>query len=340
MVIRLKHANKTFLTFSFLITAGIAFFGFCSSPQNGKNISRKIQDYPSRLEKILDNLETLVHETHSEDPLVREMAERVIAKIHQKELAVYLNPNLAGNIYEGAYFGYRKQGSDPHIAFSPYIVDLYETHPSIVYAIIMHESKHADSFFHNRKYYLSVEGNPIEEYMFELDSYHIEAMFIRDYVMTNKKFKPTKFENFLATSFIENNLRRFSYGALGTDAQLTYYLNDLIRSDKRKDEKYAELDRITDSILKQNYRESDEPGQRFNRTVPLHTMVKFYVQFVRDIETYPFTQADYLKTKNFNLKTDKPELYEKFTELVKTFNENRESFNYIAVIKKNFLDID
>ncbi|EPG66417.1 hypothetical protein [Leptospira wolffii] len=309
----------------------------CSSISKTNDVNSPPSDnYGPRLETILNRLIGLVNHSKVDNNLIQKLLYNGATRINSDSLRIQVDPSLPKSIYGGAEFAFDNLGDNPRISVSPYLIDLFEKRPSIVFSILIHEFQHSDSFFSNKKGFVQTRKNPIEKYLYELDAFHVEAVFIRDYMEGNRDFQLSEFEKFLSNSFSKDNLGMFSYGFYKFDMNLIFSLNDMTHSNKAKEVKYEELARVTDEILNDDYEKYNEDWVQFNQVVPLYTIATLYTQFVRDIETYPMTDRDIARMSNFNLKRDNPKAYTKLEEINRKLKKYGNRLDFIIKIQEKY----
>ena len=127
-------------------------------------------------------------------------------------------------IFGGAEFEVNWDTGNNVIKVGHNLIDLYSTHPSLVYSILIHEMKHAVDYHFDKEAFRNQEIDPYEKIMYEMDASFVEAEFITDIVINN--YSITEFEKLVYESNIEDGLRMFSILALQCDIQIVYGLYD------------------------------------------------------------------------------------------------------------------
>lgn len=253
----------------------------CATTGQEKKTDADLAPKARKLEYIIQELITLTK--NSPDKFIRITINDTIARIKNKELTIVINPTFSNDILQGAAFAFRDQGKDPIIEVSPDLVDSYDKNPSLVYSILMHEFTHAVSFFGNKERYIYVKDNPLEKYFYELDAYHIEALFINIYILSNPAFKPTKFELFLAASLSKDNLKIFSNYFLGLDMSLAFYLNGIPGMKNNEKEKLVLVDDVLRKIDNIEFDSHADEEINFLKIIPLRSVLHFLPQTLYDI---------------------------------------------------------
>ncbi len=260
----------------------------------------------------------------------------VVPRIKTGELRVAIDPSLPSAVLQGAEFNYRNRGERPTVAVSPEFVDSFEKNPSLVFSILMHEFTHAYSFFNDRSGYVHVRNNPLEHYFYELDSYHLEALFIRTHILTEKRFTPSKFETFLSSSFSGNNLAEFSYFMLAYDMRLAFHLNRIARSNRSETEKLAMIDDVIRKIESVDLDSLSDSRERFVAIVPLRTLLKFLPQTIHDIHYFAQNPEERGDASGFVLSYSYPAYHAKLLALNKLHADHSRYYAYHKKFVRSF----
>jgi len=131
---------------------------------------------------VLNELDSLVHNTSPGNELIRTRFDYVLNKIKSREVVIVYDSLLKYSIDSCSSFGRKKDSSAMFIGFGPFFVDLYPQNRSTAYAILIHEFQHAYDYYTNREGYEIGLTNPIEKEYFEVDAMALEAYFVRDYL--------------------------------------------------------------------------------------------------------------------------------------------------------------
>ncbi|MEM7183035.1 MAG: hypothetical protein AAF518_19145 [Spirochaetota bacterium] len=116
-------------------------------------------------------------------------------KVNQKKLSFQIDPERAANM-RGVRFVVTKQNK-PVIVISEKLIASYNPKYSIVYSMLIHHFQNAKAFFTDENYLELSKNSPIEKYLYSLDAYHMEALFIKEYIKNNPRYKLTAFEGYL-----------------------------------------------------------------------------------------------------------------------------------------------
>lgn len=204
----------------------------------------------------------------------------------RQELSIVIDYSLTEDIYEGMGFtmGHPQTGL-PAIVISSYFLKIYDKHPSIFYSALMHEIAHVYDFFTNNESFSNSEENMLEKYLYEMDAAYIEALFIRDILITNK-IPLTRYEKFLVNSLEKDNLAAFSVGFKAVDMNMVYNLVGLSRGDLLKKEKIKRVAVCGEEILNRFTRpEKELDWEEYCSLVELWSFCQYVPQILVDIES-------------------------------------------------------
>jgi len=256
------------------------------------------------------------------------------AKFKEKKLGITIDPDLDEDIYSGMQFQCDTAMKQlPVILVSPYMIRLYKDVPSIVLSALVHEMQHAKSYFDNTKYFVAMRNSDLENYLYELDSYNIEANFITAYLAA-RGYSLTPFEQFLAASYKEDNLSNFSFGMLGHNMELAFYLNGIERKQVSYEHKIGMVSKVITDLLALDFDDTGGDWDRYKQAVTPFSALKFTPQVVRNIEGMHGKIKD---NDNYQMKAQNPELYNRLLELEKKFLAMSKHYTgYLKQIQKKF----
>lgn len=268
-------------------------------------------------EAILGDLHGLINDrTIQGNANVAAVVKLSFAKFKEKKLGITIDPELDEDIFNGMQFQCDTDMKEvPVILVSPYMTRLYRSVPSIVLSALVHEMQHAKSYFDNTAYFVAMHRSDLESYLYELDSYNIEANFINAY-LSARRYDLTPFEQFLAKSYREDNLSNFSFGMLGYNMELAFYLNGIERKQATYEQKMGLVNTVIDDLLAQKFNAAGEAWNRYRQTVTTFSALKFTPQVVRNIEGMHGKIRD---NDSYDMKNQNAELYAKLLELEKKF---------------------
>ncbi|XDD50950.1 hypothetical protein AB3N59_03945 [Leptospira sp. WS92.C1] len=289
---------------------------------------------------IVEDLETLVLKTPiNEKDEVYLLLKETIGRLKTGTLKIGVREELERDIFGSAVFSLRSEKTpDPSIDLSPYLLDLYQTRPSIVLSAFVHECQHSKSYFDDPERFLSLgTTSTLEKYLYELDSYNRESQFILKYLKKNKKYKLTHFEILLSTSFEKDNLEYFSYVALGHDLSLAAYLYNLPNSKLSYEEKLKLLEKTLDQILSVSLNDKADPWNQYMQVVPMYSFLQFAPQSIRNIDTIHEKIPD---QSDYDLPKRHPILYDRLLVLEKIFTDNIQKYKYLQMTLDKLRQID
>ncbi len=300
-------------------------------PESDKNKERDIQ----ACEAILGDLNGLVTDrTIKGNANVTAAVNLAFAKFKEKKLGITIDPDLAEDIYNGMLFQCdTAMKQTPVILISPYMIRLYGTHPSIVLSALVHEMQHAKSYFDNTKFFVAMHKSDLENYLYELDSYNIEANFIKSYLST-RGYTLTPFEQFLAKSYEEDHLSNFSFGMLGHNMELAFYLSGIERKKVTYEQKIGLVSKVITDLLALEFNDRGEDWDRYRQTVTPYSALKFTPQVIRNIEGMHGKIKD---DENYRLEDHNPGLYARLLELENKFKGMSKHYTgYLKDIQKKY----
>ncbi|RHX79444.1 hypothetical protein DLM76_01925 [Leptospira yasudae] len=290
--------------------------------------------------RILDDLEALVlKKSNPEKDDVQVLVQETLIKLRMGALRVGIREDLERDIFGSAAFSIRsKEDPDPSIYLSPYILDLYQTHPSIVLSAFVHECQHSKSYFDDPERFISLSTtSALEKYLYELDSYNRESQFILKYLKKNPKYKLTPFEALLSTSFEKDNLGYFSYAALGHDMSLAGYLYNVSNFKLTYEEKIQLISKTLEQILAEPINDKAEAWEQYKQVVPMYSFLQFAPQAIRNVDTFHDKIADQSK---YDLPKQHPDLYARLLALEKVFADNIGKYRYLQKTLDKLKQID
>ncbi len=215
--------KKSFLLILFLIS--ILFFN-CVTTKNSE-ISFEESPHNKEFLNIFNELYDFVSQNRNKSPDIFNRIDVIKNKIYSNEIILKVDHSMAESIFGGMEYGFyiNKGVTETFISTSPFFLTVYENQPGIVFSILMHEIQHSYDYYYNHDLFLIGATNKLEKYLFELDAHHIEAVFIRDFLMPAGD-KLTEFEEFIVYSFDNDYLDFFSITLLGIDMDLIFYMQD------------------------------------------------------------------------------------------------------------------
>lgn len=173
----------------------------------------------------------------------------------------------------------------PAIALSSYLYDLFEKHPSLTYAIVVHEICHAyDYFINNDEFMLYYTGNEFEGYMYEMDAIYLETMFINDFIDTTE-YTLTSFEKYLSRCYKKRDLNSVSITFKNLDNNVSRRLYELSSSELDFENALKSLYNVGDSLKSAFcFPVNGSLRDKYLAIIPIFTYCRFGPQSIRDID--------------------------------------------------------
>lgn len=323
-------SRKTFLrNRRILYSLSIVFLFLSSSSRFAETLSKEQLKLVGLVHTIIDDLDSLVlQKSKNENDDVYILLRESISKLRSGALRVGIREDMDRDIFGSAAFSIRsKENPDPSIYLSPYLLELYQTHPSIVLSAFVHECQRSKSYFDDPERFVDLgSSSALEKNLYELDSYNRESQFILKYLKKNPKYKLTPFEILLSTSFEKDNLNYFSYAALGHDMSLAAYLYNVSGFKLSYEEKIKLIDKTLAQLLSTPMDDKSDPWNQYQQVVPVYSFLQFAPQAIRNVDTVHDKIADQSK---YDLQKQHPDLYERLLALEKIFGDNIQKYKYL-----------
>lgn len=234
----------------------------------------------------------------------------------------------------GFQFDHQVAGYAPSLVVNPKVLESYDRGPSIILSAFAHEMQHAADFFSDPDYYVRVSNNAFERYLFELDSYLTEAVFIDQYLVPAREYRLTRFELFLHTSWKTNGMNEFSEKLQGYDRLLARELLDINRVQQPVSVKAKKLQRIMQRVAAVDVTARVSAEERFGRLTRVRTLTSFSPQVLYDalvIEAGRDLDHD-VATGRF------PAIYAELNTLANLLSANAEFYNAQADSYRSLYD--
>ncbi len=206
-------------------------------------------------------------------------ADRTSVAISYESMSTWL-PGASLNTYDG--------GARANVVMTADLIDLWETHPSFVYAVLTHEIWHYRDFATAYDHFRDAATDPYEEVMYEMDAYYVEAMFI-DRVIVPAGFELSRFEDFLLRCYRSNSLWNFSNLFQQVDLRHLHHLYHLkgawYRGDVDRAGVYEDLEAYTLKVLEENETSPDESDWvRYSKMIAVKSYNRFLFLFIDTVE--------------------------------------------------------
>ncbi|GLH69975.1 hypothetical protein GETHPA_15080 [Geothrix rubra] len=152
-----------------------------------------------------------------------ELAKRAVAVRHALEsnrIHIQIPPDDPGTPLSGAEF-FLDREQRPTFLLKTRFLALYPGHRAFVFAVLMHETTHANAYLDSPTKFFSQREQGVERYLYEMDAAYLEASFLRD-VARPKGWKLSPFESYLLESLDHDNLASYSTAFQVTDMEFVY----------------------------------------------------------------------------------------------------------------------
>ncbi len=284
--------------------------------------------YVTRTITILNDLNALVSKNKTGNENVKSAIMLSLDKVRKGEMLINIDSSLQENVFSGVQFSSPASMDDidkikPSIRVSPYVIDLYQTNPSIVLSALTHEMQHASSFFNDTQYFTDMINVDLENYRYEMDAYNIEANFIIAYLLPDK-YTLTTFETFLYKSFQDDYLSNFSFALLGREMEMAFALSKIHDKFDTYEACIGEINKMAAGLLNTKFDKGGKDWDNYKKIVPIISFLKFAPQAIRNIDTKFEKIPD---QKNYTLEKDQPELYKHLIELSRLYLANQKYFD-------------
>jgi hypothetical protein len=243
-------------------------------------------EYLKKLEKIINSYEALIKSSGNKNSHYYKAYEHYLSILKNNQSTFSLDMNNENTIYSGASFNVNWETGNNKVSIGYRLIDIYNDFPSLVYSILTHEIWHAYDYHINNESFKSSKSDPFEQVLYEMDAIYVEAQFISDVVIDN--YKTSKFEDYLYSTFINNQLDMFSIVNTKIDIAVIHKLYNA-KHDFYIDKNMSKLDEVlgAESVrLVDNYHNRNE-NDLFNEYISLvsiDTYQKFSTILFKQIE--------------------------------------------------------
>lgn len=288
------------------------------------------------VDRVMQKLDDLTANAKIKPNIATRSVRLSLQAILAGKLHIYIMPELPASVLTGIGFQFaaKAPGYDPSLVVNPKVLESYDRNPSIILSAFAHEMQHAADFFRDPEYYVRVSNNGFERYLFELDSYLTEAVFIDQYLIPAREYRLTRFELFLHTSWKKNGMNEFSEKLQGYDRLLARELLDINRVNQPVSAKAEKLQKIMQRIAALDVNAALSADERFSRLTRVRTLTSFSPQVLYDalvIEAGRDLEHDIVPGKF-------PVIYAELGALAKLLSDNAEFYNNQADSYRRFYD--
>jgi hypothetical protein len=282
--------------------------------------------FSEKLHLIFYELCDLVENSNPANEILVQRIDLIRSKIEHNKLLLLMTDEALSNALFGAYFSFSLDNSKqkPVISLDKYLLALYPRQKSLVFSLLIHELQHAYNYFMNYKAFITTYNNLLENYLYEMDAYHVEALFIRDVLMT-QNFPLTDFEKLLVSSFENDNLDYFSFVFKNLDMRLVYYLYNVTLNKQSAEENIEELIHVGKELIDFfKFPEQDDEWKQFVSLIPMHTYCRFIQQCVYNVLVEK-AQLE-MAPEDFFLPDHSRELYDLVLKMQELLNPHNQFF--------------
>jgi len=244
-----------------------------------------IVKYQDIIFSIIGNLNSIVENNHGSE-LVHNTFVVSANAIRNNQVSFKIDPSL-NTILSGMNFSFYETG-EISLVFGLKYLDTFNPDSSIHYSILIHEYRHLHDYLSNKDNYIDAKNNVKESYWYELDALRIEAEFIKYYL--NGRYELSKFEEYMFTSFENDNLNSASVVITRENMNMFFYFNNLenqfYNNKDMKDIIIDELVKVGNSIL-ENYTMQETDFVNYWNYIELCTFNKFLIRLTAILMNNP-----------------------------------------------------
>jgi hypothetical protein len=172
------RALRSPLLSAILILPLYALVGQNASPPGSNSYSEVERQYIARLDSILfDYFELMDTHVDRSRPYYEGYA-MLRQRVRNGESGFAVALDSDSTVYGGAWFSVRPESGEYWIAVGRGLIDIHHRHPSLVYAVITHELRHARDYLLDPDNFLEHNDDPIDKHLFERAAAYIEGLFI------------------------------------------------------------------------------------------------------------------------------------------------------------------
>jgi hypothetical protein len=241
--------------------------------------------YQDIIFSIIGNLNSIVENNHGSE-LVHNTFVVSANAIRNNQVTFKIDPSL-NTILSGMNFSFYETG-EISLVFGLKYLDTFNPDSSIHYSILIHEYRHLHDYLSNKDNYIDAKNNVKESYWYELDALRIEAEFIKYYL--NGRYELSKFEEYMFTSFENDNLNSASVVITRENMNMFFYFNNLenqfYNNKDMKDIIIDELVKVGNSIL-ENYTMQETDFVNYWNYIELCTFNKFLIRLTAILMNNP-----------------------------------------------------
>jgi hypothetical protein len=186
--------------------------------------------YAAIINEMFVTMNTIVEKNGNADNVINTYT---VAKTALDNNLVKIEIDPGGDmILSGMYFSRNIDTNVISLIFGKKFLDTYRQDSSIHYSILIHELRHLHDYIENKEAFTNAANDEKEKYWYELDALHIEAEFIKYYLVDN--YTLSKFENYLLYSFEHNSLDAIS-AIMKKESRNTFFYFDKFENQYKSD---------------------------------------------------------------------------------------------------------
>jgi hypothetical protein len=291
------------------ITFKISVFGF----SNDRDII---------FNKILKDLDSLILNSENKNETVESNYSFIINKLRSNEIKIIFDSTLSYNVRGCASSNINIKDSLKYsLSFGQFITDNYESYPTLIFGIILHEFQHLYDFSNNRELIEISKNNQIEKTYFEIDALILEALFLKTYAQGKANLSPL--EKYLIKD-IDKNMSGSAMIFCETDLVLLH------KVDAIKDQNISFKQGLKDFVnigkdLLETVKFSDKKFPNYCSLITYKT----YIYYSRQVLHNLVYKLDHKSVTHDNINfSDYPDLDKVITKLEKIYDENKQYINY------------
>jgi len=237
-----------------------------------------IARYQRIIISIITNLDSIVENNQSSE-LVHNTFMVSANAIRNNQVIFGIDPS-SNSILNGMGFNISETG-EISLVFGPKYLDTFNPNSSIHYSILIHEYRHLHDYLRNKETYANAKNSIKESYWYELDALRIEAEFIKYYL--NGRYELSRFEEYILTSFENNNLNSASVFIQRENMNMFFYFdrleNQYYDNKGMKETIIDELVKLGNTTL-ENYTMRESDFNNYWNYIELRTFNKFLIRLL------------------------------------------------------------
>lgn len=228
-------------------------------------------DYITGLYNILSELDTLIRESGSKDEVVSETYFLVDRMLKENKLSFMITHNYLGLLFAASFNVNDQQRA--WLSIDRQLIEAYPTRKALVFAILIHEYRHAYDYF-TIDDYVEIRGkNEIENYLYEMEALFLEALFIKHYL---NGYPLGNFEQYLLASLEGDDLSGASCLFKQVDKDIVYSIYAMVIGVNEGQVPLADLLQLIDVCLEQSLvdvqKETASAWERYINLIRAYTL--------------------------------------------------------------------